>query len=109
MNISIITHQIDDHFSLSLTTRMDPVSDDAEMCDSCGGIAMEFFIVYPCNHRVCKSCLYPHLDAQLVPTPPPVTCPACHQYAFKFFYPVSNEKLLTDIQQYMYCTSMVDE
>ena len=76
-------------------------SDDAEMCDLCGGIALEFFIVYPCNHRVCKSCLYPHLNTQMDNTLS-TTCPACNQMAFKFFLPVPNETLVADIDEFMY-------
>ena len=76
-------------------------SDDVEMCDLCGNIASPFYIIYPCNHRLCKFCLYPHLNEELSKTSSSVTCPACHELVFKFFLPVSNEKLVKDIHDFI--------
>ena len=77
-------------------------SDDAEMCNLCGCIASPFFILYPCNDRLCKSCLYPHLNEQLSNATMSVTCPACHELVFRFFLPVSNDKLVEDIHNFIY-------
>lgn len=71
------------------------------MCNFCENIVTYFFILYPCNHRICKSCLYPQLHEELTLNAP-ITCPVCHHLVHKFFLPISNEDLVKNMEHYMY-------